>query len=141
MSYRKPKGPGSIHGWSTHAGRIDSDPPGQVFGARLVFWALLVCVLLALANGAHAAEPPKLEPFIGYTHVSDVLRGPPLAPAMPGCEPTTDWFGVGVTVVWRKAEIDIAHGVKARDFWCGPHYRQSAESGTLASVRWYPWRK
>lgn len=54
MSYKTGRGAGTIHGWSTQAGKLDNDPPGQVFGARIIFWALLACVLIALAGGTRA---------------------------------------------------------------------------------------
>lgn len=53
MTYRKPKGPGTIHGWSTTATqagyyRQHDAGDGYVYGARLVYWAVLVIVLLAV---------------------------------------------------------------------------------------------
>jgi hypothetical protein len=78
---------------------------------------------------------------LGYTHISDIMRGPPFMAAMPGCEPTTDWFGAGVTFAWPHVQVDLAHGVKQRDAWCGRPYAQPRESGTELAVRWYPFRK
>lgn len=116
-----------------------------VAGARLRYWAALIAVVLGLAfctdSRADERRPPKLEPFaLSYSHTSDVLRGPPFMMAAEGCEPTTDFLGSGVTVVWRRLEIDFAQGVKVRDAWCGKPWRQPAESGTHLALRWYPWR-
>lgn len=133
------KGPGSIHGWTTRRGYYrDSDPPGQILGARIVFWALLACVLFALANVAHSA--PAVEPFVGWSHQSDIFTGRPFYSPPPGCEQAADWAGLGLTVSWPKTEVDFAHGVKVRDFWCGTPAREHGRSGTLLSVRWYPLR-
>lgn len=112
-----------------------------VYGARLRFWAILACVVVAVC-AARRSDAQTLEPFLGYTHVSDVLTGRPFLTNPAGCEPTTDWLGAGVTVVWPRVEIDFAHGIKARDMWCSRSSptRGHSESGTLVTMRWYPWR-
>lgn len=42
------KGPGSIHGWTTTGRRFHAEGDGYVYGARLVVWAVLACVMVAL---------------------------------------------------------------------------------------------
>lgn len=141
MSYRKPKGPGTIHGWSTTAGvRIDTDGAGLVWGARLRFWAVLACVLVALVMGSTAHAAPAVEPWVGYSHTSDLFTGRPLFPQPPGCEQSADWAGVGLTLEWKRTEVDFGHGIKARDFWCGRPWREHGKSGTIINLRYYPLR-
>jgi hypothetical protein len=106
----------------------------------LVFCAWFLCIAWYIGR-AESARGVELFPWLGYTHVSDIMRGPPLGAVLDGCEPTTDWLGVGVTVAFPRVDVDIAHGIKQRDAWCGRPYAQARESGTLASVRWYVWRK
>ena len=54
MTYRKPKGAGSIHGWSTTRTRQTGYyrqhdiGEGLVFGARLCYWAILAATLVAV---------------------------------------------------------------------------------------------
>ncbi len=117
---------------------------GRVGGARLVFWAVLVCVVLAFGMAASADEkqPPTIEPFLVASHTSDVLTGRPFLANPMGCEPTTDFLGVGATIAWKRVELDLAHGIKARDTWCDRRTptRGGFESGTMVTVRWYAWR-
>lgn len=42
------KGPGSIHGWTTTARRFHAEGDDRVCGARLTFWAILACMVVAL---------------------------------------------------------------------------------------------
>lgn len=42
------KGPGSVHGWTTTGRRFHAEGDGYVMGARLGFWAVLACVVMAL---------------------------------------------------------------------------------------------
>ena len=141
MSYKTGKGSGSIHGWSTTRTRPQPHDPGVIFGARLVYWALLVCTLVGIAAACRADDRgPDIRPFFGYTHISDIMRGPPFGPPVEGCEPTTDWAGAGVTFAWSHVQVDFAHGIKQRDAWCGRPWAQPRESGTEVAIRWYPFR-
>jgi hypothetical protein len=99
---------------------------------------------MALPSAARAdsdTHGPDIRAFLGYTHVSDITRGPPFAEIKPGCEPTTDWVGAGVTFVWPHVQVDLAHGVKQRDAWCGRPYAQPREPGTELALRFYPWSR
>ena len=107
---------------------------GLVTFALFLGW-VLVCILRV--ESAYAA--PTLEPFVTYTHLSDLMRGPPLFGNTGGHEPTEDYLGAGVTIVWPKAELDLSHGIKSRD--CSIRRGCKGESGTLIALRVYPWRK
>ena len=136
MSYTPGRGRGTIRGWSTQAGKLNTDD-GLIFGARLRYWAILVAGIVAIffALSAHAA--PTVEPFVGWSHQSDIFTGRPFFSTRPGCEQSADWIGVGVTLAWLRTEVDFGHGVKVRDFWCSASDREHGKSGTLASVRYY----
>jgi hypothetical protein len=107
----------------------------------IVLAAIAMFYLVRVPQARADGLAPKLEPFAGYTHVSDIMRGPPFGPPVEACEPTTDWIGGGVTLTWLHVEIDLAHGFKRRDMWCGRPYAQPWESGTELALRWYPWRR
>ena len=109
---------------------------------RNLFAAVSVVIFLALSIDAQADQKgPTIEPFLGYTHISDVMQGRPFLVPMPGCEQTMDWMGAGGTFVWPHVEIDLAQGIKQQNAWCGRPYSKPRESGTLLTLRWYPWRK
>lgn len=109
-------------------------------GAFVVFMLGLV-IMAFLASRAEAVE---IEPLIIYSHTSDILRGPPFTDE---AEPTTDYIGFGASIIFKKVELDLSHGRKARD--CNYVRRSSPttsracfwESGSQVTVRWYPWRK
>lgn len=127
---------GAIRGWSTTGTK-----PRPATRTAWPFWvALVVALMLWAATGFAQQVGPDVRPFMGYTHISDITRGPPLGPPVNGCEPTTDWLGLGVTFAWRHVQIDLAHGVKQRDAWCGRPYAQPRENGTEVAIRWYPFR-
>lgn len=111
---------------------------------RLMLATLLLLPMLVNAEDAVQVDgviTPKvqLEPFLMFQHQSDILRGPPLIPWDIRPEPTNDYVAVGVTVRWRKVEIDLSHGRKAID--CDLNHGCPSESGTQVAVRWYPLRK
>ncbi len=110
----------------------------EILRGILVVLLTLALALLIVYRDARAAE---IEPFIAWTHGSDILRGPPLNRR---AEPQYDFVGVGVTIRWRKVEWDLAHGFQIYD--CNYHQTSATatgcrfESGSMSSVRYY-WRR
>jgi hypothetical protein len=96
--------------------------------------ALWIALLFGFASCESRAERPKIEPFVAYSHTSDILRGPPFWMHDPRYDPTIDYVAIGGTFSWQRVEVDLSHGVKALD-------RGKLESGTALTVRVYPWRK
>lgn len=83
-------------------------------------------------------EALRIEPFATYIHQSDLFRG---APFDAEEEPTNDYFGVGVTLQYKKWEFDISHGAKMIDCTGGQGINKcDPESGTQVTMRWYPRR-
>lgn len=93
---------------------------------------IVVLGALALLAAAARAERPHMDLLVLQDHRSDLFKG--------AGETTEDYFGVGVTVRWRKFEVDVSQGVNTRD--CGLIYRERCrwEQGTRLSTRWYPLR-
>lgn len=106
-------------------------------------------LLAIFAIGAVLAAPAQAAEFYGVvvaSHTSDVFSGmSDFTPTNP--EPTTDFIGGGVSVVFKKAgvEIDIVQGFKSRDCgaFAGSHNANGCkwESGTNVTLRWYPGRR
>jgi len=103
-------------------------------------WALRIVPVIAFLFVAQPSHAVEFEPFVKYTHTSDLLTGPPFA-STAVLEPTTDYIGFGVTAVWKKFEIDLSHGRKARDCQYTSDGPCDWVSGTEVSFRWYPWKK
>ena len=123
----------------------NTDPIQPVRYQRKVSWALVVSIALGVLALAFVlqARAADVEPFLMYSHDSDLFRGPPFNHET---EPTTDFIGAGVTIEWRKFELDLAQGFKSRD--CNYVRRTNGqgsyscvwESGTQITARWY-WRR
>lgn len=54
-----------------------------------------------------------IRPLITWVHMSDIFRGCPFNKNKQ--EPTSDYFGLGATIDWKKIEIDLSFGVSARE--------------------------
>jgi hypothetical protein len=85
----------------------------------------------ALCANAYTTE---VEPFVVYSHLSDVTRGRPFNGQD---EAQSEYIGAGITIVagkLKRFEIDISHGRKSVD-------RAGWESGSQLNVRFYPRRR
>lgn len=54
----------------------------------------------------------NFRPFIIWDHQSDITRGRPFNDKQ---EPTSDFFGVGVTAEYKRLDVDLAYGRYARE--------------------------
>jgi len=100
---------------------------------KYVALGFLLGILLSTCNDSQAAE---IEPLITAAHTSDLLRGRPFN---SHSEPTEDYIGFGVTISFKKVEVDLTHGAKTLD--CRLSQGCKWESGTKLALRWYPRRK
>jgi hypothetical protein len=104
-------------------------------------WRFIIALWLAILFGFASCESraADVEPFVTYTHTSDIFRGCPFK--CDRDESTQEAIMGGVTIAAGKRrawELDIAHGVKAID--CGGVRNCKWEQGSQFSARWYPWR-
>lgn len=53
-----------------------------------------------------------IRPLLVWTHVSDIPRGDPFNEDE---EPTSDYFGVGATFVFKRLELDVTYGAFGRE--------------------------
>lgn len=53
-----------------------------------------------------------VRPLITWVHLSDIFRGEPFNTKE---EPTSDYVGIGVTLVWKRLELDISTGISGRE--------------------------
>jgi hypothetical protein len=93
--------------------------------------ASILILVFSVEQCAHGAE---VEPFVEYSHTSDIFRGCPLH--CEQSEPLLDYAGVGVTITAGRRnrwEIDISHGYKRID-------SKSTEPGSKLAIRFYPRR-
>lgn len=96
-------------------------------------------IALMIFTGTVKAEP-TVEPFVSYTHISDILRGCPFACRIE--EGTLDQIAVGATITAGKNrawEIDLSQGVRTPN--CALGRGCSWESSTEFEVRFYPGRR
>ena len=64
-----------------------------------------------------------IRPLLTWSHSSDITRG---APFNEENEPTSDFFGVGVTIETKRFELDVAYGSLGREcrvIQCSPGSR------------------
>ena len=99
---------------------------------RSDLWLGIVCGVVASIVLVHCTPArAEVEPFASYTHISDILRGCPLA-----CRDEEDALdqiaaGVTLTVGRRRAwEIDLSHGLRTVNY-------NGWESSTKAEARFY----
>lgn len=114
-------------------------------GFYIALW-LAVLVGVAAAADASAQERRRMHTEVialAYDHRSNLFDGFPFHRNVDGHEPTEDSVMSGVTLVWPKIELDLLHGVSARDCnLIGGGKRQcNTEQGSRVSLRWYPWRR
>ena len=102
---------------------------------------LLAISVLALSGYvAEAQAEAEAEPFIAFSHTSDILRGCPLRCSTS--EPTADRLTIGGTITVgreRAWEIDLQHGFRAEE--CRITTKCEYEPATNVTVRYYFLRK
>jgi len=77
-----------------------------------------------------------IRPLITWVHLSDITRGVPFNDKE---EPTSDYFGIGVTFVWKRFELDVSTGVLGREcamFRCSANSRTSESQIQLRGYFW-----
>lgn len=75
-----------------------------------------------------------IRPLITWVHLSDATRGVPFNNKE---EPSSDYVGVGITLVWKRLELDISTGISGREctfFSCGS---QAKTHETQIQIRAY----
>lgn len=86
--------------------------------------------LLLFTLFAQPAQALDIDPFVVWTHGSDLFRGEPFNDRR---EWSYDHVGAGVTLTAGSFEVDVTHGVKS-------YSRRRIESGTNLAIRYY-WRR
>jgi len=79
----------------------------------------------------------KIRPLITWVHMSDLVRGRPFNDEN---EPTSDYMGVGFTIVWKRFELDVSTGITAREcdlfFACGSNAKTHESQIQLRGYFW-----
>lgn len=78
-----------------------------------------------------------IRPLLIWNHVSDIIRGKPFNDEN---EPTSDYFGVGVTVVIKRFEFDVTYGSFGRECYFTSCDIGSRTSEFKIGFRGYFWK-
>ena len=78
-----------------------------------------------------------IRPLLVWSHASDITRGEPFNDKE---EPTSDFFGAGVTVEVKRFELDIAYGSLGRECRIIECYPGSRTNELRIGFRGYFWK-
>lgn len=78
-----------------------------------------------------------IRPLLVWSHASDITRGKPFNDKE---EPTSDFFGAGVTVEVKRFELDIAYGSLGRECRIIECYPGSRTNELRIGFRGYFWK-
>lgn len=78
-----------------------------------------------------------IRPLLVWSHASDITRGKPFNDKE---EPTSDFFGAGVTVEVKRFELDIAYGSLGRECRILECYPGSRTNELRIGFRGYFWK-
>jgi hypothetical protein len=79
-----------------------------------------------------------IRPLFIWTHVSDIVRGKPFNDSAD--EPTSDYFGIGATVEYKRFELDVTYGTFGRECQIIECASGSRTNEFKVSFRGYFWK-
>jgi len=78
-----------------------------------------------------------IRPLLAWSHVSDLIRG---RPRNDENEPTSDYFGAGITVVIKRFEFDVMYGSLGRECRVTKCHSDSRTNEFKIGFRGYFWK-